>query len=36
MQFSFIQPIDRAQSEATILGQSGLGSDGNEGVLYIP
>ena len=29
-------PIDRAQSGATILGQSGPGSHGNEGVLRIP
>ena len=36
MQFSSIQPIDRTLSGATILGQCGLGSDGNEGVLHIP
>ena len=36
MQFSSIQPIDRALSGATILGQSGPGSNGNEGVLRIP
>ena len=35
-QFSFIWPIDRALSGATTLGQSGLGSDGNEWVLSIP
>ena len=35
MQFSSISPIDRTQSSATILGQSGPGSDGNEGVLRI-
>ena len=33
---SSIQPIDRALSGATILGQSGPGSNGNEGVLCIP
>ena len=36
MQFSSIQPMDRAQSGATIQGQSGPGSNGNEGVLHIP
>ena len=36
MQFSFIQPIDRAVSGATILGQSGPGSNSNEGMLCIP
>ena len=36
MQFSSIQPIDRALLGATILGQSGPGSNGNEGVLCIP
>ena len=35
MQFSSIEPIDRALSGATILGQSGPGSNGNEGVLRI-
>ena len=30
MQFSFIQPIDRALSGATIPGQSGPGSNGNK------
>ena len=35
-QLSSIWPIDRTQSGATIPGQSGLGSDGNEGVLCIP
>ena len=33
---SSIQPIDRALSGATTLGQSGPGSNGNEGVLCIP
>ena len=33
---SSIQPIDRALSGATTPGQSGPGSDGNEGVLHIP
>ena len=28
--------MDRILSGATILGQSGLGSDGNKGVLHIP
>ena len=32
---SSILPIDRAQSGATTPDQSGPGSDGNEGVLYI-
>ena len=36
VQFSCIWPIDRSLSGATILGQSGPGSDGNEGVLHIP
>ena len=36
MQFSFIQPLDRVLSGATIPGQSGPGSDGNEGVFRIP
>ena len=36
MQFSYIQPIDRALSGATILRQSGPGSNGNEEVLRIP
>ena len=36
MQFSSIRPIDRALSGATIPGQSGPGSNGNEGVLRIP
>ena len=36
MQFSSIWPIDRALSGATTQGQSGPGSDGNEGVLCIP
>ena len=34
-QFSFIWPIDRTLSAATIPGQSWLGNDGNKGVLYI-
>ena len=34
--FSSILPIDRALSGATTPGQSGPGSDGNEGVLRIP
>ena len=34
--FSFIRPIDRTLSGATRPGQSGPGSDGNEGVLRIP
>ena len=36
MQFSSIQPIDRALSGATTSGQSRPGSNGNEGVLHIP
>ena len=36
IQFSSIWPIDRALSDATTLGQSGAGSDGNERVLRIP
>ena len=36
MQFSSIEPIDRALSGVTILSQSGPGSNGNEGVLCIP
>ena len=36
MSNSSIWPIDRALSGATTLGQSGPGSDGNEGVLCIP
>ena len=35
-QFSSIWPLDSALSGATIPGQSGPGSDGNEGVLRIP
>ena len=35
MQFSSLQPIDRTLSGATSPGQSGPGSDGNEGVLSI-
>ena len=35
-QFSFIWPIDRTLSGATNPGQSGLGSNSNEGILYIP
>ena len=35
MQFSSIKPIDSAQSGATTAGQTGPGSDGNEGVLHI-
>ena len=35
-QFSSIWPIDRTLSGATTPGQSRPGSDGNEGVLYIP
>ena len=35
-QFSSIWPIDRILSAATIPGQSGPGSDGNERVLRIP
>ena len=33
--FSSIRPIDRTLSGSTTLGQSGPGSDGNEGVLHI-
>ena len=33
---SSIWPIDRTFSSVTTPGQSGPGSDGNEGVLYIP
>ena len=36
MHFSSIWPIDRALSGATTPGQSGSGSDSNEGVLCIP
>ena len=36
VQFSFILPIDRTLSSSITLGQSGLGSDGYEGVLCIP
>ena len=36
MQFSSIWPIDRTLSGATTPGQSGPGSDSNEGVLCIP
>ena len=35
-QFSSIWPIDRTLSGVTTPGQSGLGSNGNEGVLRIP
>ena len=35
-QFSFIWPIDCNLSNATIPGERGLGSDGNEGMLCIP
>ena len=35
-QFSSIWPIDRTLSGATTPGQSGPGSDGNEGVHHIP
>ena len=35
-QFSSIWPIDRTPSASTTPGQSGAGSDGNEGVLSIP
>ena len=31
-----LSPIDKTLSGATTLGQSGPGSDGNEGVLHIP
>ena len=34
--FSSIRPIDWTVSGATTPGQSGPGSDGNEGVLHIP
>ena len=34
--FRSIRPIDRALSGGTTLGQSGPGSDVNEGVLHIP
>ena len=34
-QFSSIWPIDRIQSGDTTPGQSGPGSDGNEGVIRI-
>ena len=34
-QFSSIWPLDRTQSGATTPGQSGRGSDSNEGVLRI-
>ena len=36
MSNSFIWLIDRNLSGAIILGQSGPGSDGNEGVLHLP
>ena len=36
MQFSSIQPIDRARSGATIPDQSGLVSNGIEGEILIP
>ena len=36
MSNSSILPIERTLSGATTLGQSGRGSDGNEGALYIP
>ena len=36
MSNSSIWPIDRTLSGATTLGQSGPGSDDNEGVLHIP
>ena len=35
-QFISVWPIDKTLSGATTLGQSELGSDGNEGVLCIP
>ena len=35
-QFSSISPIDRTLSGATTIGQSGLWSNGNKGVLRIP
>ena len=34
--FSSIWPVNRTRSSATTSGQSGLGSNGNEGVLCIP
>ena len=34
--FNSVYPIDRALSGATTPGQSGPGSNGNEGVLRIP
>ena len=36
MQFTSIWPVDRTLSAATIQGQSGPGSDSNEGLLGIP
>ena len=36
MQFTSIWPIDRTLSDVPTPGQSGSGSDGNEGILYIP
>ena len=36
MSNSSIWPIDRTLSGATTLGQSGPGSNGNEGLLHIP
>ena len=36
MSNSSIWPIDKTLSDATTLGQSRLGSYGNEGVLHIP
>ena len=36
MSNSSICPIDRTLSSATNPGQSGPGSDGNEGVLHVP
>ena len=36
IQFDSIWPIDRTLSDATTLGQSGPGSNGNEEVLHIP
>ena len=36
MSNSSIRPIDRTLSGATTQGQSGPGSDSNEGVLHIP
>ena len=35
-QLSSIWPIDKTLSVTTTLGQCGPGSDGNEGVLFIP